>query len=464
MSPLLAIWDTCPIDESRSLPGFRADVRYSLGKIWFKILREFNSRPGSQLIFTRTHPAFRKVETLPPGVTAMLPWQRRLRKALCMVAAPALLSGCGDDAELPDVDVATVTAASVKSHFDALPTDSIALDANEVALGKQLFWDPILSGNRDVACASCHHPEHGWADGLFASQGVGATGLGPSRSGGAQLPRNAPSIVNVAFNGLALNGKLDPANAPMFWDNRVNSLEAQALGPIRSEAEMRGKNISEQQIDAEIESRLAAIPAYELAFQATFGARAESAVTIDRVTRALAAFQRSLVATDSPFDRFMRGQADALSDLQKVGMQNFIDAGCAGCHSGPMFSDFKLHVLSAQDHRLNDLAPDTGADGTFGFRTPTLRNLRETAPYMHSGALPTLANVMAFYEGLEEDGSQSPAVPTASLSALVSTIRGVEDGQGAILAFLESLNDSQFDRSVPQSVPSGLTPGGTIRR
>jgi cytochrome c peroxidase len=127
-----------------------------------------------------------------------------------------------------------------------------------------------------------------------------------------------------------------------------------------------------------------------------------------------------------------------------------------------MFSNYQLHVLSAPDHANNEQAPDTGANQRFEFRTPTLRNLSETAPYMHSGALATLAEVMAFYEDLEEGEVRHASVPRSSLDPLVNNIRGVEDGQAAILEFLRALDDPAVDRSVPGAVPSGLPVGGSI--
>ena len=366
-------------------------------------------------------------------------------------------SGCGD-AELPEVDIASVTPASVSAHFSALPEPPSQHEPT-VALGKQLFWDPVLSGNQDVACATCHHPDLGYGDGRPASLGVMATGLGPTRTGGLPVPRNSPTLINVAFNGIDTEGAFSPDQAPMFWDNRVESLENQAADPIHSLAEMRGAQVADTEIESAIVARLQDIAAYRQAFQAAFG---EPGISFSRVQRALAAFQRSLAATNSPFDRFMRGERSAMSDTQIRGMQNFIDAGCADCHNGPMFSNYQLHVLSAPDHLENLNAPDTGANDRFEFRTPTLRNLGETAPYMHSGALATLGEVMAFYEDLEEGEVRHPSVPRASLDPLVNNIVGVEDGQAAILAFLVALEDPLVDRTVPASVPSGLPPGGSI--
>ena len=122
-------------------------------------------------------------------------------------------------------------------------TDYRFVDVNEAKLGQLLFYDPILSGNKEVACATCHHPDKGWGDNLNRSIGVGGIGLGENRIGSIAVKRNAHTIINSAFNGIDVNGNYNPSNTVMFWDNRVVSLEEQSLVPIKSMEEMRG-NIS----------------------------------------------------------------------------------------------------------------------------------------------------------------------------------------------------------------------------
>ena len=132
----------------------------------------------------------------------------------------------------------------------ALKVDATTLNSQTIALGKMLFWDPILSGNKDIACASCHHPANGYSDNLDLSIGTGGVGLGTSRHfsnprTGIFVKRNSQTILNTAFNGMDINGNYNPQNAPMFWDSKIKSLENQSVEPIKSLEEMRGTKLSE---------------------------------------------------------------------------------------------------------------------------------------------------------------------------------------------------------------------------
>lgn len=344
------------------------------------------------------------------------------------------------------------------------PADNPSTPA-KVELGRLLFWDPILSGTRDVACATCHHPDYGYADGLDLAIGVTGVDLGPSRQfrSGSEVPfvkRNSPMLLNVAFNGWTDAGPIDPRFAPMFWDVRARSLEAQALVPIEAFEEMRGTGHPELGAVAGSIARLREVPEYVDRFERAFGGT--DAVSVTNLGRAIAAFERTLVAANSPFDRYMRGETSALTAEQLRGMEQFQDAGCHQCHRGPMFSDYKIHTLAVTDNsRLAE--PDTGA-GMYGFRTPTLRNLAFTAPYMHNGTLATIDDVMTFYQriqSLAEDREQHPDVADGELAPLLFE-GDPEADWSAIPAFLEALNDPDFDRTRPERVPSGLPVGGAI--
>ncbi|HET6745420.1 MAG TPA: cytochrome-c peroxidase, partial [Candidatus Limnocylindria bacterium] len=336
-------------------------------------------------------------------------------------------------------------------------------DPRKVELGRLLFWDPILSGRKDVACATCHHPAFGYAENLDLSIGVNGLGLGSTRRFAASntipfVKRNSQSILNVAFNGIDQSGRYDPANAPMFWDLRVSGLEAQALEPIESFEEMRGDAYGEAEALEAVTARLAGIAEYRTLFSRAFGGR--QAVTAENVGKALAAFQRTLNANNSPFDRYMRGDLTAMTPDQVRGMEQFDRAGCANCHSGPMFSDFKPHVLGVPDNaRLT--GSDAGIAGSYAFRTPSLRNLRYTAPYMHSGTFQTLQDVLGFYRA----GRRRPQNPNVRRDQLDPLLGQVNVGRGNfdIIAFLNALNDEGFDKRIPSRVPSGLTPGGNIQ-
>jgi cytochrome c peroxidase len=274
---------------------------------------------------------------------------------------------------------------AAQTRLAALPLASPAPADNpttptRVLLGRLLFWDPILSGPRDVACATCHHPEFGYADGIDLSIGANGSGLGPARAFVAgQLPRlvkrNSQTVLNVAFNGLTQATEAMPTKAPMFWDLRARSLEAQALHPRKVLEEMRGDAVSEDQAVVTAVARLRAIPEYRRLFSRAFGG--DSPVTETNLGRALAAFQRTLLAVNSPFDRYVRGEAAALTPEQLRGLERFQSAGCVNCHSGPMFSDFAAHVLGVPDNAKLP-QPDTGVNKTYAFRTPSLRNLGAT--------------------------------------------------------------------------------------
>ncbi len=337
----------------------------------------------------------------------------------------------------------------------------------KVKLGRLLFFDPILSGNKDVACATCHHPEFGYSDMLELPIGVNGTGFGSKRRFNAtnDIPfskRNAPSLINTAFNGINEKGDYVPEGAPMFWDIRVKSLELQSLQPIKQLEEMRGRQIEEHEMLPVVVKRLKAIPEYRKLFKAAFS-EDEDPVTEMNMAKAIASFERTLVANNSRFDEFMRGDANALTASEKEGMQLFIESGCALCHNGPMLSDFKLHVLGAAENEEKLGFLDSGFNNTFAYRTPTLRNLRYTAPYMHSGKLKTLDQVMTFYEELSGKPLPNRHVPREQLDSLAVKIKVEFKNIPRIIEFLNTLNDDKFDRTIPDAVPSGLSVGGNIK-
>ncbi len=377
----------------------------------------------------------------------------------CVIGSILILS-CGDRGEMRPIN-------EISQFVDALPNEVIYPADNPYSLekeelGRLLFWDPVLSGTQEVACATCHHPDKGYADGLTFSRGVGATGLGTNRIGGMQTTRNAHTVINTAFNGMNIQGQYNPVLAPMFWDNRATSLEEQAGLPLLSKEEMRGSDIAEEDLMPLILDRLNAIPDYQAKFNAAFGT---SVITQDLLLKAIATFERSLIATNSPFDEYMRGDENALSRRELDGLNTFIAVGCADCHSGPMFSDYELHVVGVPD---NITPVDRGATNDFDFRTPTLRNVALTAPYMHNGSLRTLEDVLDFYEDVSEGGRRGNNNINANLDQndLDEEIRDLRLNGNQIddiISFLETLNDRDFDKTIPSSLPSGLPVGGNIQ-
>jgi cytochrome c peroxidase len=335
-----------------------------------------------------------------------------------------------------------------------------------------LFWDPILSGEKDVACATCHHPELGYSDGIDLSIGANGVGLGTARTFAAGhasrlVKRNSQSILNVAFNGLTSGAAATPATAPMFWDLRSRSLEAQALEPLKALEEMRGDAFTEDLAVTTVVSRLKAIPDYRRLFARAFGEN--NAVSEQNLGRALAAFQRTLIAVNSPFDRYMRGETGALDPEQLRGMERFQSIGCVNCHSGPMFSDFAPHVLGVPDNPKLP-ASDAGVNKTYAFRTPSLRNLGVTAPYMHNGSFATLGEVVQFYQRISGRGrggrngrALNQMVTPDQIDPLARNLNMRGRGQGDLIAFLRALDDPGFDRTIPERVPSGLSVGGRLK-
>jgi cytochrome c peroxidase len=283
--------------------------------------------------------------------------------------------------------------------------ESNPLTPEKAALGERLFFDPKLSRDGTVACTSCHLPGHALSDTLAVSRGVdGRVGV-----------RNAPTLMN---RGWARS---------LFWDGRAASLEEQALHPIRSPREM----------DLPLETlgpRLRENPDYVHAFRAAFPDE-EDPVGPEGVARALASYVRTLQAGDAPFDRFRAGQRDASPDDARRGARLFFGrAGCAVCHAGPTFSDGRFHNTgiswgSADLGRYRV----TGADEDRGrFRTPPLRELTRTAPYMHDGSVRTLEEVVDLYD--------RGGTPNPFLSHRLRPLDLTEQEKADLVAFLRALS------------------------
>jgi cytochrome c peroxidase len=283
----------------------------------------------------------------------------------------------------------------------------------KVELGKKLFFDPRLSGNNKVSCATCHIPEMAYGDGQALSRGAK----------GNALERNTQSCLNVAFY------------KTLFWDGRATSLEEQALAPIQSEMEMN------QSLD-ELERELVAIPGYVSEFKQVFGAEPNQ----EDIAKALAAFQRTLVTRLSPFDRYLMGDKDALSYDAKIGLELFEgEAGCIECHHGPLLSDGNFYRLGVSYKDLGRAKVTGKKEDRYRFRTPSLRNVAETGPYMHDGSRKTLEDVVTFYyRGIPDTGPDGLLPDTSSL-----------DGQsfseiGSLVSFLRSLSGELPDLTAPK--------------
>lgn len=316
--------------------------------------------------------------------------------------------------------------------------------AEKIALGRLLFFDPVLSENNDISCATCHHPDLGFSDGLPQAIGAGGEGLGSERSGGTSLTRNSPSLWNVAYA------------TQLFWDGRVDSLEYQALVPLSHMDEMGVANTKT------LEEELRGIDAYVELFSIAFGGSSNS-ITVENVVRAIASFERTLLSMDSPFDRYAAGEQGALSASQQRGLDLFRSAAtrCFECHAAPTFANESFRVVGVPD--FPGLPHDPGRAGAVGdgvdgaFSVPSLRNVALSAPYMHNGIFSSLEEVIDFYAqgGGRVDGVENvdPFVRGFELS---------EQEREDLVAFLFALTDESQIPKIPSEVPSGLSPVGQL--
>lgn len=269
----------------------------------------------------------------------------------------------------------------------------------KLALGQKLFFDPVLSANGRLACASCHDARHAFTDARPLSLGVKSTSLN----------RHTPSAINLAWS---------PA---LFWDGRANSLEAQAVMPIANEDEMGMPH-------AVMAASLAADPAYGRMFAAAFPGQAVGA---DTVGKAIAVFERSLTFTNSPFDRWIAGDESAISDAAKRGFAQFNTGGCAQCHSGWNFTDNAFHDIGLATSDTGRFGVNNEEAGRFAFKTPSLRNIADQAPYMHTGGFVSLQQVLRFYN--------NGFIRRPTLAPEMRNVRAGRGG-GDIIAFLQTLS------------------------
>jgi parallel beta-helix repeat protein len=314
-------------------------------------------------------------------------------------------------------------------------------DDERVQLGRLLFFDPILSGANDISCATCHHPDLGFTDARGLSMGKGGHGLGPQREGGSVVRRGAPTLWNAAYNH------------KQFWDGRAEDLEEQAKGPITSDIEM---NETPDTLVKELKDT----PEYARRFDSAFSGREGSAVTLDNVLKAVAAFERTLTANDSPFDRFVKGDLGALTPQQRRGFNLFRSGRtrCFECHGLPTFAnrDFKIIGVPEADPSQPDFGRfevTKGEGNKYAFKVPTLRNVVLNAPYMHNGRFKTLEEVLDFYAagGGPGVGFKEPKVDD-KIHAYTITPEEKQD----LIAFLCALTDESKLPSFPDKVPSGL--------
>jgi cytochrome c peroxidase len=328
------------------------------------------------------------------------------------------------------------------------PSDFHPVDEKQARLGQLLFFDPILSGNRNISCATCHNPDHGSADALSLGIGEGGQGVGPKRTAGEgddrikkRIPRNAPALWNLGANEISTifhDGRVSHSD---IYDNGFNTpaqewlpdglsgiLAVQALFPMTSQFEMAGDPAENQIAGAAydridnvwpiVAKRVRVIPEYAELFQEAFSdVNSALDITIVHIANAIAAFENfEFQSYDSPFDAYLNGDQAALNDAQKAGLDLFYGkAGCSSCHSGPLLTDQEFYALMlphfgpGRTRQWDTIVRDVGRmaasdrlEDAYRFRTPSLRNVALTAPYGHNGAYRTLEGIVRHHLQPEE--------------------------------------------------------------
>ena len=313
-----------------------------------------------------------------------------------------------------------------------LPDYRDGFSPQQIDLGRYLFFDPLLSKNQDMSCASCHQPDKGFSDGLPRS--IGADNR--------ELNRAAPTIWNTAFL------------QSFFWDGHAKSFEEQAQAPLFSEVEMA--NSPEQLL-----TTLRADVQYQRLFAVAFPAHKN--IELENLYFALAAFQASLISLNSRYDQYAHGFHKALNQNEIDGLNIFRSfvARCAECHTPPLFTNQQIAVIGAADPE--GLPFDPGAqiplnDPLFrgGFKVPTLRNISLTAPYMHSGKFDNLKDTARFYT--KGRGHDIPPGEAVYLHWHIWEPKLTEQELDRLVDFLQTLTDQNFLPESPRVLPSGLEP------
>lgn len=298
--------------------------------------------------------------------------------------------------------IALSSTMSVASAWEALPTTAPApadnpTTAEKVELGSMLYHDPRLSSTGTVSCSSCHNTMLGGEDNRPVAMGI------HGKTGG----RSAPTVWNAAFNKV------------QFWDGRAASLEAQAAGPVTNAIEMGMKDWDE------VVARIKSINGYQRAFTKAFGA---NSITKDNATKAIAAYERTLITPNNAYDKFVGGEKSALNPQEVKGMNKFAALGCSGCHSGATFSgEGSLQKFPVQDAAAFEaqyhFMQDKGKDNEHIWKVPTLRNIALTAPYFHNGSVQTLDQAVEIMAKLQL-GKTLTKADTADIVAFLNALTG----------------------------------------
>jgi cytochrome c peroxidase len=347
--------------------------------------------------------------------------------AICLALLGASATRAADGQQTPpitEVNVQLLGPQRLGPLPPAVAPPNNPPSSEKILLGKQLYFDTRLSSDDTVSCATCHDPAKGWSD-----AGPTSTGIRGQLGG-----RRSPPVSNSAYNPL------------QFWDGRASSLEEQAKGPIQNPVEMG--NTHEVMIRT-----LDTIPGYVDAFKRVFG---EGPMTVQQVADAIAAFERTVVTTDSKFDRYVRGDHAALTPIEKQGLEIFNGKGhCTACHWGANFSDGRFHNIGVteKDPKNPDLgryvvtknARDMGA-----FKTPTVRDAARRAPYLHNGSELSLETLVEFYDrGGDSRQRLDPLIVPLGLS---------RQEKNALVAFIRALDSLNPEVANVQPIPRARLP------
>ena len=319
--------------------------------------------------------------------------------------------------------------AGVGGLKTGLPPLREGFTPEQIDLGRYLFFDPILSADGSVSCASCHDPTMGLADGRGRAVGIN----------GQTLQRSAPSLWNVGFF------------STLLWDGSKSSLEEQMQGPLYSPIEMGNT-------PAQLLASLNGNTTYQALFERAFG---DAPITLDQIYTAITAFESSLISLNSRYDLYAHGYHAALDENEIAGLNVFRSfvARCAECHTPPLFTNQQLAVLGVADAPGEFIDP--GAQAITGdasqrgaFRVPSLRNIARTAPYMHRGQKPSLEDAARFYTGGR--GHEVPEGESLMIHWHIWEPRLTEAEITSLAAFMRTLTDEAFMPETPGVVPSGL--------
>lgn len=346
------------------------------------------------------------------------------------------LYSSGDQKKWPEPNLDPRLDMSKFEDIGHLPKMKFPADnpytAEKANLGKLLFFDPRLSSSGQIACVSCHNPELAWTDNLTRS-------FGHNRQNGG---RNAMTILNSGYS------------TSLFWDGRASSLEDQSKFPIQDKLEMH------ESLDIAV-GKINSIKGYKILFQEVFGSED---VTLDKIQAAIATFERTIKSGPTKFDRFIAGESEAYTNQELVGLHLFrTKARCINCHNTGYFSDNQFHndgqtLWGTRDEDFGHYNVTNDKNDIGKFRTPTLREVARTGPWMHHGHFPSLIDVVQYYNlgnpapiqdkylGTERDS----LIPKPSRSQILRRLDLQKDEEAALVAFLNTLSSSTQRMRMPE--------------